>query len=152
MTEPDPIGNKYPHEAIIDEKKKEKLAEESLKKKRLKEDPTNTRVMANNLRTREDRAKYLYNLDPDSAFYDPKSRSMRENPNEGKDDDQVTFTGDNSSRNTGETQDYFNMQKFAWEKYGAVNVAAPSEVEILYEEFRRKKNSIDEEKKKEIIK
>ncbi|XP_020873646.1 pre-mRNA-splicing factor SLU7-A-like isoform X2 [Arabidopsis lyrata subsp. lyrata] len=33
-----------------------------------------------NLRIREDKAKYLYNLDADSAHYDPKSRSMREDP------------------------------------------------------------------------
>jgi hypothetical protein len=33
-----------------------------------------------NLRIREDTAKYLLNLDPDSAHYDPKSRSMREDP------------------------------------------------------------------------
>lgn len=32
--------------------------------------------------------QYLYNLDPNSAYYDPKTRSMRENPfqNTGKDD------------------------------------------------------------------
>jgi pre-mRNA-processing factor SLU7 len=30
---------------------------------------------------REDTAKYLRNLDESSAFYDPKTRSMRENPN-----------------------------------------------------------------------
>lgn len=33
------------------------------------------------LRIREDRPVYLENLDPNSAFYDPKSRTMRENPN-----------------------------------------------------------------------
>lgn len=33
-----------------------------------------------NLRIREDTAKYLFNLDVDSAFYDPKSRSLRDNP------------------------------------------------------------------------
>ena len=33
-----------------------------------------------NLRIREDTAKYLLNLDPSSAHYDPKSRSMREDP------------------------------------------------------------------------
>lgn len=37
-----------------------------------------------NLRIREDTAKYLLNLDPDSAYYDPKSRSMREDPNPQK--------------------------------------------------------------------
>lgn len=33
-----------------------------------------------NVRVREDTAKYLLNLDTESAFYDPKTRSMRENP------------------------------------------------------------------------
>lgn len=33
-----------------------------------------------NLRIREDTAKYLLNLDVKSAYYDPKSRSMRDNP------------------------------------------------------------------------
>ena len=39
-----------------------------------------TRTTVRNLRIREDTAKYLYNLDPNSAYYDPKTRSMRENP------------------------------------------------------------------------
>ena len=34
-----------------------------------------------NLRIREDIAKYLRNLNPESAYYDGKSRSMRDNPN-----------------------------------------------------------------------
>jgi hypothetical protein len=29
---------------------------------------------------REDTTKYLINLDPSSAYYDPKTRSMRDNP------------------------------------------------------------------------
>lgn len=33
-----------------------------------------------NLRIREDTAKYLLNLDVNSAHYDPKTRSMREDP------------------------------------------------------------------------
>lgn len=39
-----------------------------------------TRTTIRNLRIREDTAKYLRNLDLNSAHYDPKSRSMRENP------------------------------------------------------------------------
>ena len=39
-------------------------------------------VSVRNLRIREDTAKYLRNLDADSAYYDPKTRSMRENPYE----------------------------------------------------------------------
>jgi pre-mRNA-processing factor SLU7 len=43
-----------------------------------------TRMTVRNLRIREDTAKYLMNLDLDSAYYDPKTRSMRDNPNKGK--------------------------------------------------------------------
>jgi hypothetical protein len=123
------------------------VALESEKKKRLKVDASDTHVMATNLRVRyvlficnfflfvyflsnflmpffsyvsEDRAKYLINLDPTSASYDPKSRSMRDNPNEGKDDTTVTFTGDNASKQTGEMGEFYSLQKYAWEEYGAV--------------------------------
>jgi len=39
-----------------------------------------TRITVRNLRIREDTAKYLINLDPNSAYYDPKTRSMRDAP------------------------------------------------------------------------
>jgi pre-mRNA-processing factor SLU7 len=42
------------------------------------------RTTVRNLRIREDRAKYLLNLDVNSAYYDPKTRSMRSNPNPDK--------------------------------------------------------------------
>lgn len=50
-----------------------------------------------NVRVREDTAKYLLNLDVDSAFYDPKTRSMRENPYAGteKEGADVLYKGDN---------------------------------------------------------
>jgi pre-mRNA-processing factor SLU7 len=38
------------------------------------------RFTVRNLRIREDTAKYLHNLDTESAFYDPKTRTMRANP------------------------------------------------------------------------
>lgn len=74
------------------------------------------------LRIREDTAKYLLNLDVDSAFYDPKSRcvcartrsgqaararthaacvvrrSMREDPNPDKPMEEKIFAGDNFQR------------------------------------------------------
>ena len=43
-----------------------------------------------NLRIREDTAKFLFNLDPNSAHYDPKTRSLRANPNPDKDPSQVS--------------------------------------------------------------
>jgi pre-mRNA-processing factor SLU7 len=39
------------------------------------------RITVRNLRIREDTAKYLRNLDPNAAYYDAKTRSMRDNPN-----------------------------------------------------------------------
>jgi pre-mRNA-processing factor SLU7 len=44
---------------------------------------TKTRITVRNLRIREDTAKYLINLDPESAYYDPKTRSMRDAPEVG---------------------------------------------------------------------
>ena len=53
-----------------------------------------------NLRIREDTAKYLRNLDPNSAHYDPKTRAMRKNPYEqsGAKDEEVEYAGDNFMR------------------------------------------------------
>lgn len=48
-----------------------------------------TRMSVRNLRIREDTAKFLFNLDPSSAHYDPKTRSLRSNPNPDKDPSQV---------------------------------------------------------------
>jgi pre-mRNA-processing factor SLU7 len=39
-----------------------------------------TRMTVRNLQIREDTAKYLRNLYPNSVCYDPKTRSMRESP------------------------------------------------------------------------
>lgn len=44
---------------------------------------TKRRITVRNLRIREDTAKYLRNLDLNSAYYDPKTRSMRSNPYAG---------------------------------------------------------------------
>merc|ERR1712151_284064 len=59
------------------------------------------RTTTRNLRIREDTAKYLLNLDVNSAFYDPKSRSMRQNPLPGAQPGDTMFTGDNFTRATG---------------------------------------------------
>lgn len=47
------------------------------------------RITVRNLRIREDTAKYLRNLDLSSAYYDPKTRAMRDNPHKpGEDPEQ----------------------------------------------------------------
>jgi pre-mRNA-processing factor SLU7 len=63
---------------------------------------------------REDTAKYLLNLDVNSAYYDPKTRSMREDPFANK-DTASTFTGDNFVRYTGDTAKMSELEVFAWE-------------------------------------
>jgi hypothetical protein len=50
-------------------------------KKRVRTTAGGSTGSVRNLRIREDTAKYLLNLDTNSAHYDPKSRSMREDPN-----------------------------------------------------------------------
>lgn len=52
---------------------------------------TKTRITVRNLRIREDTAKYLINLDPDSAYYDPKTRSMRDAPDKNVAPEDVGF-------------------------------------------------------------
>lgn len=53
---------------------------------------TKTRITVRNLRIREDTAKYLINLDPSSAYYDPKTRSMRDNPLKNVPAEEVSIT------------------------------------------------------------
>jgi pre-mRNA-processing factor SLU7 len=94
-----------------DEKYAEGVAEPVQKKDMKAKD----RVTVKNLRIREDTAKYLLNLDVDSSHYDPKTRSMRENPNMGEDLKNLTYTGDNFYRSTGDTSELARQQVFAWD-------------------------------------
>ena len=73
------------------------------------------KVSVRNLRIREDTAKYLRNLDPNSAYYDPKTRAMRENPLPGSRPEEVVYAGDNWLRATGDTVALARMQVFALE-------------------------------------
>uniref|UniRef100_A0A672MS92 Pre-mRNA-splicing factor SLU7 n=1 Tax=Sinocyclocheilus grahami TaxID=75366 RepID=A0A672MS92_SINGR len=76
------------------------------------------RITVRNLRIREDIAKYLRNLDPNSAYYDPKTRAMRENPysNTGMNPDEVGYAGDNFVRYSGDTISMAQTQLF-WKRY-----------------------------------
>lgn len=92
-----------------------------------------------NLRIREDTAKYLLNLDANSAHYDPKSRSMREDPLPFKDASEKAFQGDNFVRRSG---DYYDMEALAVHSFSAHDKgqdihmqAAPSQVCALSRPF-----------------
>lgn len=67
-----------------------------------------------NLRLREDTAKYLLNLDLDSAKYDPKTRSMVDM---GAQTDQAAalVAEDNFMRASGDAAEFEKAQKYAWE-------------------------------------
>lgn len=105
-----------------------------------------TRITVRNLRIREDTAKYLINLDPTSAYYDPKTRSMRDNPNKNVRPEDSQFAGDNFLRNSGDSTDVQKLQLFAWQSAARGNDvhlnANPTQGEILHQQFKEKKEKL----------
>ena len=114
------------------------------------------KVTARNLRIREDTAKYLRNLDVDSAYYDPKSRSMRDNPNPEIAPDDSQFAGENFTRISGDAVSMAQTQLFAWEaeKKGVAEIhpqANPSQAEILQKQFKTKAADLKLQQKKAVL-
>lgn len=113
------------------------------------------RITVRNLRIREDTAKYLRNLDPNSAYYDPKTRSMRDNPNPKQKSEDSEFAGENFVRFSGDTNKHSTAQLFAWEAYGkGVDVhilAEPTKLEMLQKEYEKKKEELKSEVKDTIL-
>ncbi|BFZ65011.1 mRNA splicing protein [Saitoella coloradoensis] len=105
-----------------------------------------------NLRIREDKAKYLINLDLDSAHYDPKTRSMRENPNPSSESQTASasaFVGENFTRMTGDAQTFQDLQVFAWqaeERDAGIHLQAnPTEGALKVAREKKEKQENDEE-------
>lgn len=69
-----------------------------------------------NVREREDPAKYLLNLDLNSAQFNPKSRTMNENPNPLLPDDRQHFKGDLEHNDTGDKLELIEQEKFAMDQ------------------------------------
>ncbi|KAI9888364.1 MAG: mRNA splicing protein [Vezdaea aestivalis] len=67
-----------------------------------------------NLRLREDTAKYLVNLDLDSARYDPKTRSMVD-MGAVQDKAAALVAEENFMRASGDAAEFERAQKYAWE-------------------------------------
>ena len=105
------VGQKSPtedgRENVKSEEEEARYAEES---DMGRQQSTATR----NLRLREDTAKYLLNLDLDSAKYDPKTRSMVDM---GAQADQASalVAEDNFMRASGDAAEFEKAQKYAWE-------------------------------------
>jgi pre-mRNA-processing factor SLU7 len=115
------------------------------------------RITVRNLRIREDVAKYLRNLDPNSAYYDPKTRSMRDNPykNTQKEPEDLDYAGDNFVRCSGKTQTVYENQVFAWQAADkGIDVhmqAEPTKTEMLNRQFVQKKEEIKSTIKESIL-
>lgn len=100
-----------------------------------------------NLRIREDTAKYLYNLDLNSAYYDPKSRSMRADPRPDADPDDKDFLGDSFVRHSDDVAKLARMelQNILASEVGRKVphlVAEPSRAEAVFKEFETKKTAL----------
>lgn len=111
-----------------------------------------------NLRIREDTAKYLYNLDLNSAYYDPKTRAMRENPfeNSGKPESDVPFAGDNFIRDDGDVRGMLERQVFAWEMHNKLGLdlhlqADPTRLEILAKKVSMAKEQAHSSVREDIL-
>ncbi|KAI0949372.1 mRNA splicing protein [Taiwanofungus camphoratus] len=116
---------------------------------------TKTRITVRNLRIREDTAKYLINLDPSSAYYDPKTRSMRDNPLMNIPPEEAIFAGDNFLRHSGEAPAVQKLQLFAWNAAARGNDvhmnANPTQGQLLHQEFQQKKEKLKDMTKVSIL-
>ena len=113
------------------------------------------RITVRNLRIREDRAKYLYNLNTNSAFYDPKTRSMREAPDQSIRPEDAQFAGDNFERSKGDTAKMQQLQLFAWQSEVRGNdihlQANPTVNELQHREYQQKKEKLNQQMKGSIL-
>jgi pre-mRNA-processing factor SLU7 len=114
-----------------------------------------TRMTVRNLRIREDTAKYLYNLDPNSAYYDPKSRSMRMDPLPHLPTEEKPFAGDNFVRTGGDSKVFNEVRKFAWEAQekglDVDEVGAPSLAIKKFQEYQEKRKESETSKSQVIM-
>ena len=110
-----------------------------------------------NLRQREDTAKYLRNLDPNSAAYDGKSRIMKDNPNPDLPEELQLFKGDNFIKFSGDALNVMEQEAFMVKANQALasntrddttlgselnNISMPSQIEILRKAHENRKKGL----------
>ena len=159
-----------PNAAPNDGDNKEKLGDDadaafSKLEKRVRAPGGGASGSVRNLRIREDTAKYLLNLDPDSAYFDPKSRSMRGDPTPHVPAEKKAFAGDGAFVRPGgsglggagpggggaatpsDYQAWASLQAHAANAAAAGTVvdvaAAPSAAEALAREYARRRAASD---------
>ncbi|KAJ5738535.1 hypothetical protein N7493_001690 [Penicillium malachiteum] len=101
-----------------------------------------------NLRIREDTAKYLLNLDLDSAKYDPKTRRMVDM---GAQEDQASalVAEENFVRASGDAAEFEKAQQYAWESQEKGNVQIHLQANPTSGEVLRKKEQAESEAKRQ---
>lgn len=100
-----------------------------------------------NLRIREDTAKYLLNLDLDSAKYDPKTRRMVDM---GAQEDQASalVAEENFIRASGDAAEFEKAQRYAWDAQEAGKPKIHLQANPTSGEFLRKKEKDETEAKR----
>ncbi|XP_065875081.1 pre-mRNA-splicing factor SLU7-A-like [Euphorbia lathyris] len=139
-------------EAKVDESKQMDFAKVE---KRVRTTGGGSTGTVRNLRIREDTAKYLLNLDVNSAHYDPKTRSMREDPLPDADPNEKFYLGDNQYRNSGQAIEFKQLNIHAWEAFDKGQdihmQAAPSQAELLYKNYQVIKDKLKTRTKDTIM-
>ncbi|KAH0435611.1 hypothetical protein IEQ34_026560 [Dendrobium chrysotoxum] len=105
--------------------------------------------------TGTDTAKYLLNLDVNSSYYDPKTRSMREDPLPDADPNEKFYEGDNQNRISGQALDFKQLNIHAWEAFEKgqdVHMqAAPSQAELLFKNYKVIKETLKSQNRDTIM-
>ncbi|XP_059433247.1 pre-mRNA-splicing factor SLU7-A-like [Corylus avellana] len=139
-------------EAKVDESKQMNFAKVE---KRVRTTGGGSTGTVRNLRIREDTAKYLLDLDVKSAHYDPKTRSMREDPMPDADPSDKFYGGDNRHRNSGEALEFEKLNTHAWEAFEKGQdihmQAAPSQAELIYKNYKGIKEKLKSQTKDTIL-
>ncbi|CAL9757523.1 unnamed protein product [Musa acuminata subsp. burmannicoides] len=139
-------------EAKVDESKQMDFAKVE---KRVRTTGGGSTGTVRNLRIREDTAKYLLNLDVNSAYYDPKTRSMREDPIPDSDPNEKFYEGDNQNRLSGQALEFKQLNIHAWEAFEKGQdihmQAAPSQAELLFKNYKVIKDKLKNNTKDTIM-
>jgi len=113
------------------------------------------RTTVRNLRIREDTAKYLYNLDPASAYYDPKSRSMRADPRPHMDAKDKLYAGDNMVRSSGEVGEFASSKVYAWqasERGQNLTIEAnPTATQMMHKRYTEKQSKVNDTQQNRLM-
>ena len=134
-----------------DDQKDDELGEEANEEARYAEESDMGRQQSTatrNLRIREDTAKYLLNLDLDSAKYDPKTRRMVDM---GAQEDQAAavVAEENFVRSSGDAAEFEKAQRYAWESQEGGNPQIHLQANPTSGEVMRKKSQAESETKRE---